>query len=59
MNSRSSLGNWAAEPLLGFEITLGTNRKKVTVTVRLSRCHRFVLGLFSLPFPLPPYPLGQ
>lgn len=33
LNSRSSLGNWAAELLLGHEVTLRTERKKVLVTV--------------------------
>lgn len=33
LNSRSSLGNWAAELLLGHEVTMRTERKKVLVTV--------------------------
>lgn len=32
-NGRSSLGNWAAELLLGHEVTLRTERKNVLVTV--------------------------
>ena len=56
LNSRSSLGNRAAEPLLGLEVTLETGGKKVDVTVGLSRWHGFALGSSLLSaFPPPPH----
>lgn len=58
LNSRSSLGNWAAEPLLGLEVTLGPKGKEVDMTMGLSRWHRSELGSnFPSKCPLSPHPL--
>lgn len=60
LNSRSSLGNWAAEPLLGLEVTLGTQGEESRCDCGAQQVARICAGLqFALRIPASSLPAMQ